>query len=299
MVKVAAAVICTEVPVDQLVNLIRVLLSSGIRQVALWSNAPRSAEDQSQLRALGLEELGDSANVGVGRALNGIAQWAISQDCEAAIAFDQDSLITEPSLRALILEFDHLSRARGVTSKVAGLGPRLLDASGHQPLIHYRPYDLIRRPITFPIEGLEPQPTDHLITSAMVFGLDAYKAIGPFQEDYFIDMIDLEWCLRARAKGFELLVSQVSTMRQRIGLQTRVILGRSLFVHPPRRNRTLIRNSIWMIRSAPMSHRRRINEMIHLVLRIIHVVLTGDQRIHRIKQITRGLMQGIFNSPRQ
>ncbi len=299
MVKIAAAIICLEVSGDQVTNLARVLSGSGIHRVAVWLNGALTSETQAQLDVLGVQILGEGANAGVGRALNGLARWAMDQACEAAIAFDQDSLITKESLQTLICEFNQLNQAEDRSVRVAGLGPRLFDASEHQPLIHYRPYGLIRRPMSFPVKGGEPQTTDHLITSAMVFGLESYKSIGPFCEDYFIDMIDLEWCLRARAKGFELLVSQASTMRQRIGLRTKTILRRFLFVHSPKRNFTLIRNSIWMIRSAPMSHRRRINEVIHLILRIIHVVLIGDRRSDRVKQVSRGLIEGVLTSPRQ
>jgi rhamnosyltransferase len=133
----------------------------------------------------------------------------------------------------------------------------------------------------------------------MVFDLKAYDAIGAFSEDYFIDLVDIEWCLRARHKGFELLVTPRAMLRQSIGRQTKRLLGRAVFVHAPARNFTLIRNSIWMARFAPMSFGRRVNEWGHLVMRIAHLLLAGHQRRDRACQILRGIRAGMRSKPRQ
>ncbi|HPX10771.1 MAG TPA: glycosyltransferase [Syntrophales bacterium] len=41
-----------------------------------------------------------------------------------------------------------------------------------------------------------------IITSGSLFSLETYDRVGPFREEFFIDSVDLDYCLRARRKGF-------------------------------------------------------------------------------------------------
>ena len=47
---------------------------------------------------------------------------------------------------------------------------------------------------------------DYVITSGSIITIAAYKEIGPFNNEMFIDFIDIEWCLRARKKNLKLLL---------------------------------------------------------------------------------------------
>lgn len=44
-----------------------------------------------------------------------------------------------------------------------------------------------------------------IITSGSLFSLDVYDNIGPFREEFFIDSIDYDYCMRARAKGYRII----------------------------------------------------------------------------------------------
>lgn len=44
-----------------------------------------------------------------------------------------------------------------------------------------------------------------IITSGSLFSLETYDCVGPFREEFFIDSVDLDYCLRAREKGFAVI----------------------------------------------------------------------------------------------
>lgn len=44
-----------------------------------------------------------------------------------------------------------------------------------------------------------------IITSGSLMSLDAYDVIGPFREEFFIDSVDYDYCMRARAKGYRII----------------------------------------------------------------------------------------------
>lgn len=43
------------------------------------------------------------------------------------------------------------------------------------------------------------------MTSGNILNLELYKKVGPFREDFFIDGVDYEYCLRARKLGYKIL----------------------------------------------------------------------------------------------
>jgi rhamnosyltransferase len=49
------------------------------------------------------------------------------------------------------------------------------------------------------------QDMESVITSGSLLSLAAYTAIGPFREDFFIDHVDTEYCLRARLKHYRVI----------------------------------------------------------------------------------------------
>ena len=56
-----------------------------------------------------------------------------------------------------------------------------------------------------------------MITSGSLLSLPAYKVIGAFREEFFIDCVDLEYCLRARAHGFRVIMACKPLMEHSIG----------------------------------------------------------------------------------
>jgi len=56
-----------------------------------------------------------------------------------------------------------------------------------------------------------------VITAGTLVPLEASVALGGFRDDYFIDSVDHEFCLRARANGFKIVISCKPVMGQYIG----------------------------------------------------------------------------------
>jgi rhamnosyltransferase len=61
---------------------------------------------------------------------------------------------------------------------------------------------------------------DLVITSGSLLPLAAYFAIGPFREEFFIDYVDEDYCLRAKAKGYRVIRSRKHLMSHAIGSPT-------------------------------------------------------------------------------
>ncbi len=59
------------------------------------------------------------------------------------------------------------------------------------------------------------------ITSGSLIPLAAHAVVGPFREEFFIDSVDVDYCFRARAKGFRVIRTRRVLMSHAIGAATR------------------------------------------------------------------------------
>ncbi|QWC98994.1 glycosyltransferase family 2 protein [Polynucleobacter paneuropaeus] len=90
--------------------------------------------------------------------------------------------------------------------------------------------------------------------SGMVMKVDALKIIGPFREELFIDLVDLEWCWRARKTNFRVLSAGHICINHRLGNSKIRVLFKTLNSRHPMRSYYIARNTLFLaIRSRDIS----------------------------------------------
>jgi rhamnosyltransferase len=193
----------------------------------------------------------NEANLGVAAALNQGLSAAIKAGFHWALTLDQDSVAAESMVAE---QLSTLSRASSVHT-VLSVCPNVYSAHSTDP----RPWGWlvpnekwpylfkIRRSTFEDIEGVTLA-----ITSGALMNLLAFKRLGPFREEYFIDYVDTEYCLRAKKSGFTILVSAKARLDQKLGNPKEfTVLGRLVTptFHSPLRRYYIQRNRIPTIRS--------------------------------------------------
>ena len=139
-----------------------------------------------------------STNDGLGRAFNTlINDYWLGENF--IITFDQDSKIQSNCITQLqkTLSREHLKNPR-----IVSIGPRIL-AENIKEEREEGNQKLRRKTI--------------LITSGNLFLYDAYKEVLGFDETYFIDCLDYEFCLRLRSHGYKLIQNRNIFLYQDIG----------------------------------------------------------------------------------
>jgi rhamnosyltransferase len=182
-----------------------------------------------------------AANIGLGAAYNLAAQWALSHGATHLLLLDQDS-VPAPGM------VEKLREAFKQPGAVAASGPLWRDSRTGEDgfFVRFARWGTRRYR---PAIG-EVVPVDFLISSGLLVALDALADIGPFDEKLFIEHVDSDWALRARAKGYRLYGIADARLDHAFGEATAWPLGlrRRVFVYPPERNYYLLRNSIVMWR---------------------------------------------------
>jgi rhamnosyltransferase len=183
-------------------------VSSQVDAVIIVDNgsadaAVRMLHEIAENRAISL--VLNSANFGIARALNIGIQRAADLGYHWVLLFDQDSRAHDGLLDLLLAVRESHSEKERLA--VIGSGYRDLRNGSVEPNVDV---------------SLDNQwdQVEWVITSGSLLSLAAYSAIGPFREEFFIDCVDLEYCIRARANGYCIINTRRSLMSHVIGAPT-------------------------------------------------------------------------------
>lgn len=136
-----------------------------------------------------------------------------------------------------------------------------------------------------------------LITSGTLIPCGVLKNVGGMRNDFFIDHVDTEWCLRAISLGYDLAVAVKARMHHRMG-DTRMAVwffGWSyLNGYKPRRLYYRFRNFVYMLRleHVPLWWKIR-GGWYWLGNLYAHVVFSKGERLASLRAAFRGICHGL------
>lgn len=202
---------------------------------------------ESQRRKSLLTVIFNQTNLGVATALNQGFRWALKHGYSQIIAFDQDSQPTPGMVPAMLKIFS----AYAEVGRIAVLAPAV-----REPLVNIQSrYLRSKNSIFFEMAPCNEHVLENIstvITSGSLYNLAAYKQLGPFRDDFFIDYVDTEYCLRANQSGYQVLVACYAYLHHSLGeRQKRVFMGRNYYptFHSPLRWYYISRNRLPMLKN--------------------------------------------------
>ncbi len=219
----------------------------------------------------------NTENEGLGKALNQAASLALKSGYLWILTLDQDTCINEKMFVTLAAIYR--------------------DSSPHSPLIGSNYNDLSRKK---PFLRHSPDAVGNysnrrtVITSGTLMKLDLITTIGGFREDYFIDSIDHEYCLRARANGHEVLISRNCLMSHTIGQPGGYISLLLAFDHPPVRKYYISRNTLVTLMNyftrEPVWASRQIAR---LFVELLSIVLVERRKLEKARAFSLGICDAL------
>ena len=136
-----------------------------------------------------------------------------------------------------------------------------------------------------------------VITSGSLISRLAFDLAGYFNEGLFIDYVDIEYCLRLRALGYQVIEVQSTEILHHMGrLEERLFLRKKVHPthHPPLRRYYQFRNALLLHHQYRESQRpwcRR--DRIILMKILILILLYEKQRLRSLFQILMGIGHGL------
>ena len=229
-------------------------------------------------------------NLGIARAQNEGIKAARQNGARYVILFDQDS---EPAhdMVAHLLATAQRQGALGV--KVAGVGPNYLDSrrGNPPPFIKVSGLRVHRQLCTSPDAVVE---VDYLIASGCLIPMSTIDDVGGMLNDLFIDYVDIEWGLRAKAKGFQSFGVCGAMMAHDLGDEPVDFLGKRYPLHSPSRHYYHFRNAVWMYRQGRLPINWRLADGWRLLLKFGFYSLFAKPRLQHLKMMTKGVLHGML-----
>ncbi|KND60689.1 dTDP-rhamnosyl transferase RfbF [Candidatus Burkholderia verschuerenii] len=230
----------------------------------------------------------NGANLGIATALNQGVSILIDAGCEFILLFDQDSDPSAELLEGLPRLLEDESR-RG--KRVAVVGPAYIDER----------LGGVTRFVRFAFPALERVPAvggglieaDFLITSGSCINAAAWADIGPMDDELFIDFVDLEWCVRARARDYSVLGAPAFRLSHTLGGEPIRIFGRVYPSHGPLRHYYLFRNATNLILRGYMPWRWKWTELVAMPVRLVIYGVWLRPRVRHVWMSLLGIWHGL------
>ena len=223
------------------------------------------------------------------RALNIGIDWALNNGAKYAFLFDQDSSLCDLFVSRMISAY--LDAHKKANKELAAVGPRIIN-----PQTMRQTRFKIFSSIVFRSDRIFPESTSHymadfLITSGTMLNLDCIKEIGFMKESYFIDNVDLEWCFRAKSKGFDLVGTDEAVLYHAIGERSKNPLVRSgiMAQHNPARTYYSSRNRVHLYAADYSPIGWKVRDLVRFTLKSLWLIITSSERRAYLRHISLGI----------
>ena len=287
MRQILAVVVCFHPEPSSLQSLSLKLQQEGVPVIWINNGPPGSLDAAQTQHVAHIIEL--QQNLGVATALNRGFEWALQNGFDAVISFDQDS---RPAAGMVGQLQSAWLKAILQTPNLAAIGPATVDHQSGQDMFTFAPYNWTRH--RFLPSQNKTYVVDHLITSGCLTPCAVWQDVGPMNESLFIDWVDIEWCGRARLKGYQLLMDGGTKMTHSIGEVSRPLLWRRFHFHQPLRHYYLLRNALLIAKQSKFDLGWRMHHILYALRVIVASLLLGNQKLSRLVYAWRGLVHGLI-----
>lgn len=236
----------------------------------------------SQVRCISL-----GRNMGIAHAQNKGIEWAMSAGASHILLMDHDSV---PATNMVV----NLMDAIAALPHAAAVGPFYSDdrrRKSTSPFVRTVGLRQLRLSCSARSPVLE---VDHVIASGCLIPIAVLKQVGLMRTDFFIDCVDIEWCLRARSHGYRVYGVCTAHLAHRLGENPGHFLGRYYSTHSPRRRYYQTRNSILLYREAWVPLNWKLASASKMMLVLTFSIFVSMPSMQPLKSIIVGFFHGVM-----
>ena len=280
--EVAAGVVTYNPDIKKLKNLIS-KLSHQTERIFIVDNASDNLEE---IRALRDEKQGSSCSIGliendsnrgIATALNQIMAAADADDFNWVLLLDDDSNPDEDLIDQLY---------EGTSFKDIGIVcPRIYDINSGKFLTNKgEKRDKLKK---------KYQMLESCITSGSLVSLDAWFAVGGYDEYLFMDFVDFDFCIRLEKEHYRIIQKNSLTMEHELGKsEERRLLVKKVDVmnHSAERKYYITRNRIYC--EYKYNNRFGLRNAAGVVKAILLVICFESDKGSKVKAILKGVRDG-------
>lgn len=220
----------------------------------------------------------NSENLGVAAALNIGLKEAYLKGYKFALLLDQDTKMLPSSVNKLASIYNAANKVKNVCM----VGSAHKKGTNTEGMIKGN-YNVV----------------DSVITSGTLLNIRAYIILGVFDEKYFIDQVDHEYCLRALDHGYVNIISKEKLMEHNIGdpvVFSFMGLEFSVSNHSGLRRYYFTRNKIFLFKEYFFKQPvYTLSGLINVVKNSLFIMLFEADKREKLSCIFYGIKDGVLN----
>lgn len=231
-------------------------------------------------------------NFGLAKALNQGVSLAKKKAFKIAAFFDQDTLIPDDYNKKMLSNID-LFNKKEPHSNVATFSSQFVNKKTNQKsqVINISILRFITKNTS--LHNFYDFPS-WVITSGCYIPLKVFDSLDNFDENLFIDYIDIEWCLRAQKYGYCCVLFNNINFVHDLGDSYIPFAGRYLYTHSPLRVYYSSRNSFYLFGLEHISLNFFITDQIRNILKFFIFLVISKNKSNLVKFFFLGLYHGLI-----
>lgn len=238
----------------------------------------------------GFEYLSNGGNLGIAAAQNIGIQHAEESGCDLVLFLDDDSALSGAAIGQLTRRYRD---AWAADPSVGAVGPLITDSRSKEGLVFRWDGWRLRRHIGPYVD--ESIDVAFMLSSGTLTSLSNLREIGCMRSDFFIDHVDLEWGIRACAKGFRLIVCPTVEMSHSLAdsVDSNSETGQHRYSHSNHvRDYYQARNILLLVRTSDLSVMKKIG-LLGRLFREVYATISRRGEGRKLAYQLRGLWHGI------
>ncbi|XWW48096.1 glycosyltransferase [Fibrella sp. USSR17] len=212
-----------------------------------------------------------NGNEGIASALNWAANQALEDGFQVLLTMDDDTKVPKNMVTDMINFWNQYTEPIGILSGV-----------------HHTKQDFVLY-----------RKLMYTLTSGNLLNLSAFKEIGPFMNELFIDHVDHEYGFRLNKYGYSVIEIPSIKLEHKLGYSKRVSIGSLTLIkygtHPPVRLYYFARNGIYLLSKYTYLYPKFVFiYFLEISKRLVKASLLDENRQLRLRMIFRGFRDGII-----
>lgn len=182
-------------------------IQNQVSRIYLIDNTPISVGQTSFNLPSNAIIVRNNNNLGIAKALNQIMEQAAEDGFEWVLTLDQDSVFPSDGISAYEAVFADIVEDKNNLGMIC-------------PVFTNRSSGNITGKTGY---------VDDCITSGALVSVRAWKEVGGYNEDYFIDLVDFEFCARLNEAGYRIYQTEAVNLSHQLGYPKQITLfGRAI-----------------------------------------------------------------------
>lgn len=266
-------------------------ISSQVDKVIIFDNNSSSLSVLNSCESIeNVTVIYSENNIGLSQAQNISISRALSEGAKWIVTFDDDSKISDNYISTMLNFYDDSP----IKDNIGVLVPSVFDINSQK----CSKFIGRRGAISRKTPCGEPYPILVAISSGMLIKSAVFDVVGKMNEGYFIDYIDIDFCLRVNL-FYKIIVLPDVFLLHKLGVKSKVsVLGYDFFVsnHDPIRRYYIYRNRIFVWKSFLLSYPCYVGyDFFVSLLEFAKIISFENKRLKNLSAIFKGILHGVLN----